>query len=95
MIAELDVKAAQCYLANGEEQQALTKLSEIVGLDLAAEEFKADAGAGRERSRGLQLLAQVLRRKPDRRTVGRQSDEPVGGGSIRTRRKPGWCGPRT
>ena len=75
---ELEIKAAQCYLANGEDEQAIAKLCEIVGFDQKLGEFKSQPAAGAKEVDAFKLLARYCAATRGR-TAGGQSHGPIGG----------------
>lgn len=63
--SDFDVKYAQCLLASGREDKAVKLLSEILGFDTAAHEFKAEPGKAAKETDAYILLAEVLRRQSE------------------------------
>lgn len=62
---ELDVMAAGCHLAMGDEEKASKKLYTLVGYDEATEQFSESKPPGATAISAYELLAQVVRRKTD------------------------------
>ncbi len=62
---KLEVQKAQCYFRSGEEASALKTLYGLVGYDQEAETFIDDPGPGAKEIEAFELLAGLLRRKPE------------------------------
>ncbi|MGD9724643.1 MAG: tetratricopeptide repeat protein [Pirellulales bacterium] len=63
--AELDLMTARCYFANGEEDRAVDGLYQLVGFDKASGTFSKEPPVGAKEVEAFELLAHILRRKPD------------------------------
>ena len=63
--ADLELKAAKCHFFNRDEDKALKKLYALVGYDEQAEQFAPGTPPGAEEPEAFELLAAILRKKPD------------------------------
>jgi len=63
--ADLDLKMARCYIASGEEDNALKLLYQLVGYDPPSGTFLAEKATAPHEVDAFEFLAQVLARKGD------------------------------
>jgi cellulose synthase operon protein C len=66
---ELDFKVALCHYFNGEQDQALKKLGELLGYDPQTNAFVENRPSGADEIPAFELLSQIMRRNSDGREL--------------------------